>query len=121
MTVKRSAGTLHQVGVRFALADGLRNVPNRISDNPAPQTVPTWLQRRTVCPVLVSRVDTSPPSAMDRTHMLHPINFFDLPLDVIWNFNDLQLRPVTVCLLAEFLHHAYELLVVAGNQDAILV
>jgi hypothetical protein len=28
---------------------------------------------------------------------------------------------VTVSLLAEFLHHAHELRVVAGNQDAILI
>src|SRR5579864_6144260 len=68
-----------------------------------------------------SLLDTSAPCAMDRAHMLHPISYFYLPCDVIRNFYNLQLRAVTVCLLAEFLHHAHELLVIARNQHAILI
>lgn len=53
--------------------------------------------------------------------MLHSISFLDLPCDIIRNFHNLQLRAVTVCLLAEFLHHAYKFLVVARNERTILI
>ena len=50
--------------------------------------------------------------------MLHAANLLDLPVDIMWNLNNLQFRTVTVGLRAEFLHHLHEVLIVSGDQLA---
>ena len=53
--------------------------------------------------------------------MLRSIRLGNLPLYLVWNGHDLQLRAVAIGFLSEFLHDAYKLFVVAWDQGAALI
>ncbi len=56
----------------------------------------TYVEIQHSIPWVSSFLDASAPHAMDLAYMLYPVSLLDLPVDIMWNLNNLQFRTVTV-------------------------